>query len=172
MALLRKQFGQRLMGEAMQKSIDGALNKHLKESGDRPAAQPAIKMTNEDWKEGDDINVEVSYERLPDVPETDFSKIKLDRMVVEADDEAINEALENLAGSAKTLNRARRVQRRKRAIRSFWTSLARSMVSHLTVVQRKTSHLSLALVRSFPGFEDQLIGVKAGEEKAVEVTFP
>jgi len=101
MALLRKQFGQRIMGEAMQESIDGAMNKHLEESGDRPAAQPEMKMTNEDWKEGDDVQVNVSYEKLPDVPETDFSKIKLERMVVKADDDSVKEALENLAGSAK-----------------------------------------------------------------------
>ena len=52
MALLKKQYGQRLMGEAMQESIDGAMSKHFEDSGDRPAMQPAVKMTNDDWKEG------------------------------------------------------------------------------------------------------------------------
>ena len=40
MALLRKNFGDRLMGEAMQEAIDGAMNALLEASGDRPAAQP------------------------------------------------------------------------------------------------------------------------------------
>ena len=57
MALLKKQFGQRLLGEAMQETIDGAMNKHIEHSGDRPALQPEVKMTNEDWKEGDDVEV-------------------------------------------------------------------------------------------------------------------
>jgi len=52
MALLKKQFGQRVLGEAMQESVDGAMNEHLESSGDRPAMQPEMKMTNEDWKEG------------------------------------------------------------------------------------------------------------------------
>ena len=52
MALLKKQFGQRLLGEAMQETIDGAMASHFEESGDRPAAQPDVKMTNDDWKEG------------------------------------------------------------------------------------------------------------------------
>jgi len=43
LALLRKQFGQRLLGEAMQESIDGAVSSHLEETGDRPAAQPQIE---------------------------------------------------------------------------------------------------------------------------------
>ena len=72
LALLKKQFGPRLMGEAMQESIDGALSLHLEESGDRPAMQPAVTMTNENWKEGDDVEVSVSYETLPAVPEVDF----------------------------------------------------------------------------------------------------
>ena len=104
LSLLKKQFGPRLMGEAMQESIDGALSSHLEESGDRPAMQPQVKMTNEDWKEGDDVDVEVSYERLPEVPSVDFSKIKLERMKVEADAASVDEALGNLAESAQSFD--------------------------------------------------------------------
>ena len=68
MALLKKQFGQRVMGEAMQESIDGAMNEHFEKSGDRPAMQPDVKMTNEDWKEGDDVEVTMTYEALPTLP--------------------------------------------------------------------------------------------------------
>jgi len=101
MALLKKQFGQRVMGEAMQESIDGAMGEHFEKSGDRPAMQPDVKMTNEDWKEGDDVTVEMTYEALPDIPELDLSGIKLEKLVVKADDEAIEEALTNLAETAQ-----------------------------------------------------------------------
>ena len=73
MALLKKQFGQRLMGEAMQESIDGAMSEHFEATGDRPAMQPEVKMTNEDWKEGDDIVVSMSYEKLPEIPDVDYN---------------------------------------------------------------------------------------------------
>jgi len=82
LALLKKQYGQRMMGEAMQESIDGAMSKHLEDSGERPAMEPAVKMTNEDWKEGDDVNVEMSYEALPKIPELNFKSIKLNKMTV------------------------------------------------------------------------------------------
>ncbi len=101
MALLKKQFGQRVMGEAMQESIDGAMSEHFEKSGDRPAMQPEVKMTNEDWKEGDDVEVTMTYEALPEIPELDMSKIKLEKMVVKADDAAIDEALANLAENAQ-----------------------------------------------------------------------
>ncbi len=74
MALLKKQFGPRLMGEAMQEAVDGAMNKHFEDSGDRPALQPEVKMTNEDWKEGDDVLVEMAYEKLPEIPEVTWPR--------------------------------------------------------------------------------------------------
>ncbi|NHX27575.1 trigger factor, partial [Escherichia coli] len=102
MALLKKQFGQRLLGEAMQEAIDGAMNEHFEKSGDRPALQPEVKMEGgEDWKEGDDVVVSMTYEALPEIPEVDLSGVKLDKLVVKAADADIQEALENLAGTAQ-----------------------------------------------------------------------
>ena len=102
MPLLRKQFGERLLGEAMQEAIDGAMTRHFEESGEKPALQPKVEMKNgEEWKPGADVEVEMSYEALPDIPDVDFSKITLEKMVVEADDAAIDEALANLAENAQ-----------------------------------------------------------------------
>ena len=103
MAMLKKQFGPRVLGEAMQETIDGAMNEHFEKSGDRPAMQPEVKMTNEDWKEGDDVQVDMSYEALPEIPEVDFSAIKLEKLVVKADDASVTEALENLASTSQKL---------------------------------------------------------------------
>ncbi|MEC8582419.1 MAG: trigger factor, partial [Pseudomonadota bacterium] len=101
MALLKKQFGQRVLGESMQEAIDNAMSKHFEESGDRPAMQPQVKMTNEDWKEGDDVNVEMSYEKLPEIPEVDFSKVEVEKLVAKASEDEVTEALKNLAETAQ-----------------------------------------------------------------------
>ena len=101
MALLKKQFGQRLLGEAMQETIDGAMSKHFEDSGDRPAMQPEVKMTNEDWKEGDDVEVSLSYEALPTITEVDFSPVSIEKLVVKPADADIQDALDNLAKSAQ-----------------------------------------------------------------------
>ena len=55
MALMKKQFGPKVLGEALQESIDAAMGEHFEKSGDRPAMQPDVKMTNESWKEGDEV---------------------------------------------------------------------------------------------------------------------
>ena len=113
MAMLKKQFGQQVMGEVMQETIDGSVNAHFEETGVRPAMQPAIKMTNEDWKQGDDVHIEFSYEALPEIPELDASGIKLEKMVVSAGDASVNEALENLASTAQDFKERRKGSKAK-----------------------------------------------------------
>ncbi|MGB3406528.1 MAG: trigger factor [Jannaschia sp.] len=170
MALLKKQYGQRLMGEAMQEAIDGAMSKHFEDSGDRPAMQPKVEMTNENWKEGDEVQVSLSYEALPDVPEVDFSGVKIDRLVVEAAEKDVTEALENLAKNAQT----------------FATKKGKAADGDQVVIDflgkvdgepfeggaAEDYPLVLGSNSFIPGFEEQLVGLKAGEEKNVEVSFP
>lgn len=172
MALLRKQFGQRLMGESMQESIDGAVSKHLEESGDRPAAQPEMKMTNEDWKEGDDVNVEVSYEKLPDIEEVDFSKVKLERMVVKADDDSVKEALDNLAESPQAVTYEAKKTQAKKDDQVILDFVGKVDGEAFEGGAAEDYPLVLGSNSFIPGFEDGLLKVKAGDEKDVEVTFP
>jgi trigger factor len=172
MALLKKQFGQRVMGEAMQESIDGAMNEHFEKSGDRPAAQPAVKMVNEDWKEGDDIHVEMSYEKLPEIPEVDMSDVTLERMVVKADEAEVTEALEQLAATSQDFK-----ARRKGSKAKDGDQVVIDFVGSVDGVEfeggaAEDYPLVLGSNSFIPGFEEQLVGTKAEEEKEVNVTFP
>ncbi len=172
MALMKKQFGSSVMGEAMQESIDEAMQKHFSDSGDRPAGQPDVKMTNEDWKEGDDIEVSMNYEALPDIPDVDFKKIKLERLVAKVDDGEVDAALENLATSANEYT-----DRKKGANAQDGDQV---MMNFLGTVDGAAFEggaaddypLVLGSNSFIPGFEEQLVGVKAGDEKVVKVAFP
>jgi trigger factor len=172
MALLRKQYGQRLLGEAMQDAIDGALNSHLETSGHRPAAQPQMKMTNEDWKEGDDVHVEVVYETLPDVPDVDFKKIKLERMVVKADEASVTEALENLAKTAQNFEDRKKGSKAKDGDQVVIDFVGKVDGEAFEGGSAEDYPLVLGSNSFIPGFEAGLVGVKAGDEKDVDVTFP
>jgi trigger factor len=170
--LLKKQFGQRLIGEAMQESIDGAMNKHFEDSGDKPAMQPEVKMTNDDWKEGDDVRVDMSYEALPEVPELNLKSIKLERMVAKADDDSVKEALDNLAETSqefKDRGKSAKAKDGDQIVIDFF-----GKVDDVAFEGGAADDYPLVLgSNSFiPGFEDQLVGSKLGEEKNVEVTFP
>ncbi|TVP72230.1 MAG: trigger factor [Rhodobacteraceae bacterium] len=170
MALLKKQYGQRLIGEAMQDAVDGAMNKHFEDSGDRPALQPDVKMTNDDWKEGDDVVVSLSYEALPVIETPDFSGITLEKLVVKADDAAVQEALENLAKNAQNFEE-------KDGAAEDGDQVTMGFIGKIDGEPfdggaADDFPLVLGSGQFIPGFEEQLVGVKAGDEKAVTVSFP
>ncbi|PWG18347.1 trigger factor [Salibaculum griseiflavum] len=171
--LLKKQFGQRLLGEAMQEAVDGAMAQHFEDSGDRPAAQPAVEMVDgENWKEGDDVKVTMTYERLPDVPEVDFGKIKLERMVVKPAEADVTEALENLAESAQNFEDRKKGSKAKDGDQIVFDFVGKVDGEEFEGGAAEDFALVLGSGQFIPGFEEQLVGVKAGEEKTVEVTFP
>ena len=172
MALLKKQFGPRVLGEAMQESVDGAMSRHFEESGDRPAMQPKVEMTNEDWKEGDDVEVAMSYEALPEIPEVDYSKIKLEKLVVKPADADIDEALGNLAENAQNFEDRKKNSKAKDGDQVVIDFVGKVDGEAFDGGSAEDFPLVLGSGQFIPGFEDQLVGVKAGEEKAVEVTFP
>lgn len=172
MPLLKKQFGQRLMGEAMQESIDGAMNTHFEDSGDRPAMQPEVKMTNEDWKEGDDIQVEMSYEALPDIPEVDMSGITLERLVVKASDADVDEALSNLAENAKDFEAREDGAAAQDGDQIVFDFVGKVDGEAFEGGAAEDYPLALGSGSFIPGFEEQLVGAKSGDEKDVTVTFP
>jgi trigger factor len=172
MALLKKQFGQRVMGEAMQESIDGAMSEHFEKSGDRPAMQPDVKMTNEDWKEGDDVEVAMTYEALPEIPELDFSGVELEKLVVKADDAAIDEALANLAETAQDFKERKKGSKAKDGDQVVMNFVGKVDGEAFEGGSAEDYPLVLGSNSFIPGFEEQLVGVKADEEKAVTVSFP
>ncbi len=172
MALLKKQFGPRVMGEAMQEAIDGAMSSHFEESGDRPALQPEVKMTNEDWKEGDDVEVSLSYEALPEIPDPDLKKIKLEKLVVEPEDSAVDEALGNLAEGAQNFEDRKKGSKSKDGDQVVIDFEGRVDGELFDGGAAEDYPLVLGSNSFIPGFEEQLVGAKAGEEKDVTVSFP
>ena len=172
MALLKKQFGQRVMGEAMQESIDSAMNEHFEKTGDRPAMQPEVKMTNEDWKEGDDVEVSMSYEALPEIPELDMKSIKLEKLVVKPDDAAVDEALANLAETAQDFKARKKGSKAKDGDQVVMDFVGKVDGEAFEGGAAEDYPLVLGSNSFIPGFEEQLVGVKAGEEKSVTVSFP
>ncbi len=172
MALMKKQFGPKVMGEAMQEAVDGAMAKHFEETGDRPSMQPEVKMVNEEWKEGDDIEVEMSYEALPEIKQPDLKKIKLEKLVVKPADEEVEEALKSLAETAQNFEDRKKGSKAKdgdQIVFDFAGSVDGELFEGGTA---EDYPLVLGSNSFIPGFEEQLIGAKAGDELDVKVTFP
>ena len=173
LAILKKQFGQRLLGDAMQDAIDGAMKDHFDKTGDRPALQPEVKMVDgETWSEGKDVVVEMSYDALPPIPELDASKISIEKLVVKASDADVEEALKNLASTAQSFEDRKKGAKAKdgdQIVIDFKGSVDGELFEGGSA---EDYPLVLGSKSFIPGFEDQLVGAKVGEEVSVNVTFP
>ncbi len=173
MAMLRKQFGPKLIGDAMQAAIDAAMKGHFDTSGDRPALQPEIRMVGgETWKEGQDVVVEMVYETLPPIPSLDASEVVLDRLIVKADAAAVDEALASLAASAQSFEDREaggKAEDGDQVVIDF-----RGSVDGVDFEGGTGTDYPLVLgSNSFiPGFEAQLVGAAAADAVTVTVTFP
>jgi trigger factor len=170
--LLKKMFGKSVLGEVVQETVEKTVADHLEESGHRPAAQPEIKIANEDFNEGDDLTVEFNYECLPEVPELDFSAIKLERKVVTVEDSSIDEALDKLAeGSTdyKARGKTAKAKDADQIVIDFIGSIDGKPFEGGTA---EDYPLVLGSNSFIPGFEEQLVGAKTGEERQVNVAFP
>jgi trigger factor len=173
MALLKKQFGPRILGEAMQESIDGAMSDHFEQSGDRPALQPKVEMQNgEEWKEGDDVVVDMSYEALPEIPEVDLKSISLEKLVVKPADADVDEALGKLAETAQNFKARRKGSKAKDGDQVVMDFVGKIDGEAFDGGSGDDFPLVLGSGQFIPGFEEQLVGVKVEEEKDVTVSFP
>ncbi|MGI3210547.1 trigger factor [Roseovarius tibetensis] len=170
--LLKKQFGQRVLGEAMQESVDEAMKTHFEEQGVRPAAEPNVKMANDDWKEGDDVEIDLSYEALPDIPDVDLGSLKLERLVVKPDETAVDEALKSLADNAKDFEDKDDTAPAEDGDQVVIDFVGRVDGEAFEGGSAEDYPLTLGSDSFIPGFEEQLVGVKVGDEKAVTVNFP
>ncbi|GMG85449.1 trigger factor [Paralimibaculum aggregatum] len=168
--LLKRMFGKSVLGEVVQETVEQTVQTHLTETGHRPAQQPDIKIANENFQEGDDLTVEIAYDCLPEVPEVDYAAIALERHVVEVDEDAVEDGLKRLAESATGYEpKEGAAENGDQAVIDFVGKVDGEAFEGGTA---EDYPLVLGSNSFIPGFEEQLVGLEAGAEKAVEVKFP
>lgn len=167
-ALVKKQYGRALLGEAMEESVNSALQKTLEDNKLRPAMQPKVDIQT--FEEGKDFECTIAIEVLPEIVPGDFKAIKLERLVVEPNDTEVDEFLTRLSDQQKTYEKADKVaEKGDQVVIDFSGSVDGVKFDGGTATDYP---LVLGSNTFIPGFEDQLTGMKVGEQKIVKVTFP
>jgi len=167
-ALIKKQYGRALLGEAMEESVNTALQKTLEDNNLRPAMQPKVDIQT--FEEGKDFECTIAVEVLPEIVPGDFKAIKLERLVVEPNDTEVDEFLTRLSEQQKSYEKVERASEKgDQVVIDFSGS-----VNGVKFDGGTASDYPLVLGSNtfIPGFEDQLVGLKAGDAKTVTVTFP
>ena len=174
-AHIRKTYGDQLMGEVIQETVSETSQKMLTEREERPAMQPEIKLVGEVdpviQGEGD-LVYDIVFDIIPPIDLIDFSTVKLTRPVVEVDDEKVDEALERLASSRKHFEPRGKAAKARKGDRVKIDFVGRIDGEAFEGGTAEGFELELGSGQFIPGFEDQLVGTKAGDTKDVEVSFP
>lgn len=173
---LKRVYGKSVMAEVVQKQVDDASKKVLEQHNLKPAYQPEVKLPEDqseverifDGKE--DLSYTMSLEVIPTFELKDTTGLTLERHVIDVTDTHIDEALGRIAAQYKDWQA-------KDGAAAKGDRVTMSFVGKIdgTVFEGGSAEnvpLELGSGQFIPGFEDQLIGAKTGDELVVKVTFP
>ena len=170
--LVRKMHGEAIAQDALNSAIQEGIQTLITDQKLRPAMQPAVSLEGE-YAAGKDAELKVELEILPDVPTPAIDAIKLERLTVPADDAAIAEQLGKFAAQQKAWNDTKDGYKAKQG-----DLVTVDFVGKTTdgVAFDGGTGTDMAVEigggRLIPGFEEQVVGMKAGDEKQISVTFP
>ena len=169
--LVRKMHGPALQQEALNSAIQEGVQKLMQDEKLRPAMQPAVEL-KEGGEPGKDAVVTVELETLPDVPEAKIDGLKLERLTVEADDAAVDESLDRMAQGQKSFDPAPAKYAAKTGDLVIMDYEGKVDGEPFEGGKGEGMSVELGTGRLIPGFEDQLVGAKANEQRTLNVTFP
>ena len=168
---VRRLHGQAVLGEVLEETVNTSSQEALDKDEVRPALQPNIEIVT--FEEGVDLEYTMEVEIMPAIETGDFSKISLERQVAKVEDSDIDDAVKNLAEQQtryeKVEDEGYAAEDGDAVLIDFVGKMDGEAFDGGAAEQYQ---LVLGTGSFIPGFEEQLVGVKAGDEKAVNVTFP
>ncbi len=168
MAELKRRFAKDVMGEVIQTTVDRAAKDVISQKKLRPAMQPDVKITS--FEEGKDLEFDITVEVLPEVPAIDFSKITVDELTYELPEAEVAEGLARLAKTRQHTHTFDGAAELGHVVKIDF--LGKKDGVPFSGGEGKGFQLELGSGQFIPGFEEQLVGLKAGDEKTITVTFP
>lgn len=169
--LVKKMHGPALHSEALQTSIREAMDKLVVDHKLRPAMQPAVSL-GEGYEEGKDAELTITLEVLPTIAAPSLEGLKLDKLVVPVSDAEVEEAVKRIAAGAKSFTDAKKGKKAENGDQIIVDFVGKLDGEAFEGGSAEDAAIELGANRFIPGFEEQLVGVKAGEEKTITVTFP
>jgi len=172
--MLKDRYGKAILGEVLEAAVNETSAKAMDKQKLKPAMQPKIEVKSKDFGEGNDLIYTMVVDVLPDFKVADFKKAKLTKPVAKPSDKDINEALEKIASNntaTKKIETDRKTKDGDTVLMDFHGRTADDNVAH-EGMHAHGHKLKLGGGQFIPGFEEQLVGKKAGDKVEVKVSFP
>jgi trigger factor len=169
--LVKKMHGESLQRDALNSSIQESVQQLIADQKLRPAMQPSVEL-GEDFAFGQDAEVKVELEVLPEIAAPSVEGLKLERLTVPVADEAVTEQASKIAAQQGALEEHDAGHQAADGDTLVIDFVGKVDGEAFEGGSAEDIRLKLGAGQFIPGFEEQLTGVKKGDEKTIEVTFP
>ena len=169
--LVKKMHGESLQRDALNNSIQESIQKLIADQKLRPAMQPSVEL-DEGFEFGQDAEVKVELEVLPEIEAPSIEGLKLERLTVDVADDKVAEAAGRIASQQGALEEHGDDHAAVEGDTLVIDFVGKVDGEAFEGGSAQDIRLKLGSGQFIPGFEDQLTGVKKGEEKTIDVTFP
>ena len=168
-SFIQKKYGASIRNDAIQKEVNDAVTKILKDKKLKTISTPSIEDVV--VAEGKDLEFTIKMELFPTIKTPDFKKVKIEKPVVKVSDKDLDEHLKKVASSNVVFSK----ESKTKAVKGDQVTI--DFIGYLNGKPfdggAMNGHkLVLGSNAFIPGFEDQLIGAKVGDDVTVKVTFP
>ena len=168
--ILKRQFGEAIMGEVLDKVLKDTSAKALEQNKIRPATQPKIDLKK--YGEGKDLEYVMSITELPQIDTNQLQNIKFDEYKVNIDKKYTEERINQIAKTQNNFQDANENHKSVKGNLVVFDYKATSDGKDFKGNEGKNTQLILGKDLFIKGFDDQLVGVKKNDTKKVEVTLP
>ena len=168
--VLKRQFGEAIMGEVLDKVLKDTSTKALEENKIRPALQPKIDLKK--YGEGKELEYTISVTELPKVDIKQLQNIKFDDYKVNIDAKFTDERIGQMAKSQNNFKDADDNHKSQNGDLVIFDYKATSDGKDFKGSEGKNTQLILGKDLFIKGFDEQLIGIKKNNTKNVTVTLP
>ncbi|WP_156851292.1 trigger factor [Bartonella refiksaydamii] len=169
---LRKMYGKSFMAEILNEIISDAPHSILADRNERSAMQPQIDI-NEDEQVLDgkaDFVFSLKYEVLPKFEIKDFEHIEVTREIATIPEQEIDDQVKRVLSSTRSYSLKEGLSEEgDRVTIDYLGKLGGEPFEGGT---ESDAQLILGSKQFVPGFDEQLVGVKAGDTKTISVKFP
>jgi len=168
--IVRQRYGTAVMSEVLEESVNSATQQVLTDRGLRAAGQPKVDVTQLDEKQDLQFNVEV--ELLPEIAMPDFAALHLTRLRAEPSPESIDKALTELAARRRKLEDVTEDRGAQTGDTLTVDFLGKVDGVPFTGGTGTGMAVELGGAGFIPGFSEGMEGMRPGEERQINVTFP